>query len=224
MAARRRGIDEVYENLPDRVAGRRRITRADDAKIKKAVRRALHDSCPWASHEDTFAKQVDGVTLYGRLYKDKYASLIEQKPVKFGKLYYQEMRQLYESRDSADAQLEAPENEEVKQGLIDAMIAMMMHPPNRSIMQAWCASAVELSKSDGVALCKMLLRLEPGASPDQRDTGMAIVQCLSRHDAFSKWPLMHATMRPYVDKLLVTVPSGKAHWESRDGGRQMAQN
>ena len=202
----KRGIDMVYDSLGDGVCGRKRVTEAKESKVTRATKRALSETCQWATPDMIYNREVGGLTMYQRLWNDKYKVIIEKEDVKLGKCYYEDLRIMYEGADAADSKLIPPENMEVQESLVQACVQMVKCPPNRSVIAVWAQTTTEMNEADAIMVSKMMLRLEPGASQEQRTTATDLLQSLCRLRMFDKHKYILEIMKGTADMILLTVP------------------
>eukprot|EP00971_Amphidinium_carterae_P191343 3796688-Amphidinium_carterae.2 len=202
----RRALDVAFEGQPDGITGKKKKVSATENEVHRATKQAIRESCRWAvGDDDIYSRVVNGQTLWQRVYADKYAAMVDLKPITFGKMYYQTLRALYENPDSADQRLERPEEGEESAEFMIAMVQLFKHPPNRSYLKSFAENQVDLSHSDAVGCCRCLLRLEATASVEQRDLCVSLLRALGRSGSFTTHPELADIMHARVDKILVAV-------------------
>eukprot|EP00971_Amphidinium_carterae_P348404 6490470-Amphidinium_carterae.1 len=131
-AKRKVGMQKAWESHMSTEKKPRLIS---DSDVGEKVRQALTGSgCQWAS-----AAEIDGcidpetgLTLRGRLWRDKRAEADGTATISFGRDYYRQLRKIYSSRDRIEQQLESLTTEDAvyAEDLLYAIGAALREQPN----------------------------------------------------------------------------------------------
>ena len=79
----------------------------------------------------------------------------------------------------------------------------LKHPPNRHYIAGVLASCTSLNQSDARGVFLLLLKMNPAASPQQRETTVLLLQHLSRLGVFTNYPDECGLMKSRVDEILL---------------------
>eukprot|EP00971_Amphidinium_carterae_P007634 151029-Amphidinium_carterae.3 len=131
-AKRKLGIAKAWETHMS-TEKKPRVVR--DSDIGEKVRQALSGSgCSWASPAeiDGTIDPETGLTLRGRLWRDKKAVADGSATLSFGRDYYRMLRKIYSSREKVEQQLEILSNEDATfdDDLLMAVGSALKEQPN----------------------------------------------------------------------------------------------
>ena len=173
--------------------------------VQEAVRKALTKSCSWATAAEIDGTVYQGLTLRQRLYRDKWACLVEKKKVSFGKAYYLQLKEWYGAKTNVEETLELEGDQVVNPDCFRALAQLLKHPPNRSVMDAFASTCQSLSKNDTIVMVRALLHLQPTASVEQLHTCAEIIRGVARVGAWGSYPDLQALATKKIDEVLTQV-------------------
>eukprot|EP00971_Amphidinium_carterae_P008449 166780-Amphidinium_carterae.2 len=182
---------------------------AKPTKVTVAVRKAIHDNLAWADERELHTKKVDDVTMYDRLYKDKYDHLMGIRTVTFGKVYYAKLFEDYGSPDHIRNKLKIPAGAAPSEKMMVALRGHHRDPPKRGPMKSLAETCVTVTPADAVCFCLALLDLHPNSSSEQLNCAVAIVDGMARSGSWEKQPELFGLMRDKIDETLLSVARGR---------------
>eukprot|EP00971_Amphidinium_carterae_P328688 6460686-Amphidinium_carterae.3 len=197
-AKRKVGMEKAWETHMSVEKKARKIT---DSELGEKVRQALSGSgCSWASPAeiDGTVDPDTGLTLRGRLWRDKRAEANGTAVISFGRDYYRQLRKIYSSRDKVESQLEnlTAEGATYPEDLLIAIGAALREQPN------WSLGQKSLTRDSCIAILKVLNEVTETATPEQLHLAKAIVQCFCRLAAWTTHPDLLALMSFKLDSVL----------------------
>eukprot|EP00971_Amphidinium_carterae_P352381 6492571-Amphidinium_carterae.2 len=204
----KRAIDVAFKKSTSHASVAKGPRPGRQSEIEVQTLRALKDACPWADADMARNKKVNGRTLYEAIYDAKARAAAGEK-ITFGKHFYAKLRSEFESEDSIESLLEGPADVVETPALVRAMVQFCKHPPNRGVLRQYCSVVQTVNAADSRALCKLLHRLTPQASQDQRMTAMSIVECLARLSVWKTETGLLDLMFDKIDHVLLAVRRGK---------------
>ena len=148
--------------------------------------------------------ECQGKTLRETIYQDKLDAREKRREIHFGKTYWSTLKAKFRVVQCSKSDLELG-GEEPPVALFDSFKAMIKHPPNRSMMSAWCNRARDLEVVELKVVLKALDYINPYASQEQLELGMEILSLLGRSTALSRHHHLCRIMRAKYDEILTQV-------------------
>ena len=186
---------------------RSRVVLVDEKIVSKMIR----DNFKTWGPELTDLTLRDGLSLRGRMTRDKTLAVKGLRKEPMGKLYYQELRSLYGSALSPEHQLVVADEDEPEDGrLVQALEGLFSRKKQYDGMQSYLLGAAVLSQKNLVALFKGCLMLNPNSSVDHNNLAIALMEYCQRNGIKAKYPQETGVMKNYFDGALC-----KAFYEFR---------
>ena len=152
---------------------RSRVVLVDEKIVSKMIR----DNFKTWGPELTDLTLRDGLSLRGRMTRDKTLAVKGLRKEPMGKLYYQELRSLYGSALSPEHQLVVADEDEPEDGrLVQALEGLFSRKKEYDGMQSYLLGAGVLSQKNLVALFKGCLMLNPNSSVDHNNLAIALME------------------------------------------------
>ena len=145
--------------------------------------------------------EIGGLTMRQAILRDKERNAEQAGSVRFGKLYYKNLKKQYRQAMRPASCL--PQGLQPEPVLFQAMVSLMSSPSDRQPLRDYVAGAVRMGQAEIVCLIKALGQLSPTTSREQLNTMVSVARCLMRVGAQDRYPGYINEIFPLLDRTLV---------------------
>eukprot|EP00971_Amphidinium_carterae_P325247 6455422-Amphidinium_carterae.4 len=176
--------------------------------LANLVQACIRQNVPDLTHfEIDVMRNKDGRTLREVVTEAKISVIEGKSSVSFGKTWWnKEIRQQFSASTNIMNLLALPKDSEEKvippcSGLMTAVKAACESPPNRVKLGAWARNVTSMSASDCISLLRVMTKMDPRASKQQRDVLCDSVCALARCGAATLVPNELKSAEMYIHEV-----------------------
>ena len=143
--------------------------------------------------------------MWDQLVADKQANIDCPRTVKFGAVYYRNLKSRFRAMDDPSSRL--PTGHVPTPACLAALTLCFEHNANRQPMRDFLQTCDQMTKGDFIAAAQLLLNLNPCTSREQLTTQIEVAKAFLRLDLASQHPEILGVCIPMLDRVLMQVRS-----------------
>jgi len=208
MAPKRSLLEAAFEGEG---AGKRPRRSLGRLTVAQQVAKALSDNFKNFTEAQIDGAIVDGVSLRARLTRDKALNADKPGAVTMGRLYYNQLRQLYAGENHPMKLLSIKDpSQQVRPEIFQAMLASKRTPPQRQPMLQLLQNMSEPpNQSELVGILRWVTSLTPSVSSEQYQGVIQTMRWLTRLGLQETFKDEVQVCKPYFEEGLLLALSVK---------------
>lgn len=170
----------------------------------ETIRKKVRDNFPGFTESELSLNQVGGFNVYERIRRDMDRTNSGERAGRMGKLYYEQLREMYRDPESPLSLLTIKNmTETVDPALERALCALLATKKSTFEIHQWAENVPSVSQMNVVALFRQLLKLPPGKSLENANIAVSVLKLCARLGLHQLYPGEWKAVKPHMDLALV---------------------
>ena len=192
-------IDTIFEKTAA-AAKQPRVRVSTD--LEEKVKRCLRDHFRGWSSELVHGVEIDNLSLYNRLMRDKALWVVDKALCPMGAPYFDSLRSKYGGGATIETLLQVNDGQQVSSEMRQAATEAFMKLAKRSRMLQWLACTTQANQAEMVGACRWVCRLRPSVA-EQLHCCVEVMRFICRLELHTKYEKEAKLMLPKFEEVLL---------------------